>query len=92
MPFPRLNLSPEMLQPFASPVNVTVEGWKSKKTVLAEGQRLHYNFVKPHASLNGKTPAQAAKVEVKAESLDCWMNLLKPALKWKHDHWDTGSV
>ena len=58
-------------------------GWKTVKTQLAEGQRIQYNFVKPHASLNGKTPAQAAKVEVKAESLDAWMNLLKPAMKHK---------
>jgi len=54
---------------------------KTKTTVLAEGQRIHYNFVKSRASLDGKTPADAAKLNVKKESLDQWMNLLKPALE-----------
>ena len=28
-------------------------GWKSMKSKLAEGQRLHYNFVEPHMALEG---------------------------------------
>lgn len=40
-------------------------GWKSYETPLAEGQRIHYNFVKPHIALEGKTPAQAAGIEVR---------------------------
>jgi hypothetical protein len=32
-------------------------GWKAKKSQIAVGQRIHYNFVKPHMALNGKTPA-----------------------------------
>lgn len=31
---------------------------------LAEGARIHYNFVKPHEALDGQTPAQAAGVGV----------------------------
>ncbi len=30
-------------------------GWKSMATPLAEGQRIHYNFVKPHQALGGQT-------------------------------------
>jgi transposase-like protein len=29
-------------------------GWKSHNSAIAEGQRIYYNFVKPHEALNGK--------------------------------------
>jgi hypothetical protein len=47
-------------------------GWKSKKSPIAEGQRIHYNFVKPHQALEGKTPAQNAGMEVRG-----WKDLLQ---------------
>jgi epoxyqueuosine reductase QueG len=39
-------------------------GWKTMKTPLAEGQRIHYNFVKPHAALEGQTSAERAGVGI----------------------------
>jgi transposase-like protein len=51
-------------------------GWKTPKSVLAEGNRLQYNFVKPHMALDGKTPAQAAGIEVKG-----WKELLAKAVQ-----------
>ena len=51
-------------------------GWKSAKTPLAEGNRIQYNFVKPHIALEGKTPANAAGVEVRG-----WKDLLIMANK-----------
>ena len=36
------------------------------KTPLAEGQRIHYNFLKPHAALAGQTPAQMAGIGFKS--------------------------
>jgi hypothetical protein len=50
-------------------------GWKTAKSVLAEGNRLQYNFVKPHMALEGKTLAQAAGLNVRG-----WNGLLKAAL------------
>lgn len=50
-------------------------GWKSYETPLAEGQRIQYNFVKPHMALDGKTPAQQAGV-----SCNGWNELLKRAI------------
>jgi transposase-like protein len=47
-------------------------GWKTVKTELAEGQRIQYNFVKPHMSLEGKTPAQIAGLNVRG-----WKDLLQ---------------
>jgi hypothetical protein len=46
-------------------------GWKAMKTPLAEGQRIHYNFVKPHLALEGQTPSQAAGLTPKG-----WKELL----------------
>jgi len=53
-------------------------GWKSVKTPIPEGQRIQYNFVKPHMALEGQTPAQAAGVGLKAK--DKWMEMLKASL------------
>ena len=46
-------------------------GWKSKKSQIAEGQRIHYNFVKPHMALKGDTPAQNAGLDIKG-----WRDLI----------------
>lgn len=51
-------------------------GWKTGKTSIAEGQRIHYNFVKPHMGLEGKTPAENAGLDVKG-----WKKLLETAIK-----------
>ncbi len=56
-------------------------GWKTVKTPLAEGQRVHYNFVKPHMALENQTPADAAGIGV--EGKDKWMELLKKSLELK---------
>jgi len=54
-------------------------GWKSMKTPIAEGQRIHYNFVKPHMALEGQTPAQVAGVGVDGKNK--WMVLLKKSME-----------
>ena len=56
-------------------------GWKSMTTPLAEGQRIHYNFVKPHAALEGQTPAERAGVGVEGQNK--WLSLLKASLTTK---------
>jgi transposase-like protein len=55
-----------------------VRAWKKHKTPLAEGQRIQYNFVKPHMALEGQTPARKAGIEVKANNK--WLNLLKKSI------------
>jgi len=49
-------------------------GWKTRETPLAEGNRIHYNFVKPHMALDGQTPAQVAGLDIKG-----WRELLELA-------------
>jgi hypothetical protein len=51
------------------------------KTPLAEGQRIHYGFVKPHMVLEGQTPAQTAEIGLVEK--DKWISLLSLALE--HD-------
>ena len=53
-------------------------GWKMMKTPIAEGQRIHYNFVKPHIALEGQTPAERAGVGVEGQNR--WMELLRKGL------------
>jgi hypothetical protein len=38
-----------------------------------DGLRIYYNFIGPHSALDGKTPAQQAKIESDKE----WMSLRK---------------
>ena len=53
-------------------------GWKNPASKIAEGQRLHYNFVKPHMALEGQTPADSAGIGINAK--DKWGALLEKAL------------
>ena len=53
-------------------------GWKSMRTPLAEGQRIQYNFVRPHMALDGQTPAQAAGVGLGGKNK--WMEMLREAV------------
>ncbi len=53
-------------------------GWKSMKTPLAEGQRIQYNFVKPHQALAGQTPAEVAGVGVVGKNK--WLAMLTEAV------------
>ena len=50
-------------------------GWKTHKSTIAEGQRIYYNFVKPHQALDGKTPAK--KVGISLKDKDILFTLLK---------------
>jgi hypothetical protein len=43
-------------------------GWKSKKSQIAEGQTVHYNFVKPHRAWDGKTPAEANSLMIEGSN------------------------
>ena len=53
-------------------------GWKNPASKIAEWQRIHYNFVKPHQALAGQTPAERASVGVEGEGK--WLGLLRAAL------------
>jgi len=47
------------------------------RTLLTEGWFVHYNFVRAHQTLHGKTPAQASGIDIKND----WYVLIKEATK-----------
>ena len=53
-----------------------LKSFESTKLLL-EGYAVHYNCVRPHLSLGGKTPAQAARMEVPSN----WRGLIDQATK-----------
>lgn len=55
-----------------------LKDFESTKALL-EGLTLHYNYVRPHQSLNGKTPAQAARMDAP----DNWKELIEEATKYE---------
>ena len=54
-------------------------GWKNPASKIAEGQRIHYNFVKPHQALDGQTPAERAGVGIQGENK--WLELLRRSVR-----------
>lgn len=52
-------------------------GWKKLETPIPEGMRIHYNMVRPHMSLQNRTPAQ--KIGVTKEKTK-WLDLLEFAI------------
>ena len=48
--------------------------------IIIDGFRIYYNFIKPHMALNGKTPAQLAKIDLEL-GRNKWLSLVKKASK-----------
>ncbi len=57
-------------------------GWKSMQTSIPEGNRVYYNFMRPHMALDGQTPAQAAGLDVSLEG-NRWERLIREAQRAK---------
>jgi transposase-like protein len=53
-----------------------LKAFESTKAIL-EGFTIHYNYVRPHQSLNGKTPAQASRMQAPNN----WKTLIEEATK-----------
>jgi len=50
-------------------------------TPILTGMRIYHNYVRPHDGLNGKTPAEAAGVQIKGENK--WLTLIQNAAQSK---------
>ena len=48
-------------------------------TPILTGMQIYHNYVKPHDGLKGKTPAEAAGIEVRGENK--WLTLIQNASK-----------
>ena len=53
-----------------------LKAFESTKSIL-EGFTIHYNYVRPHQSLNGKMPAQAARTQAPST----WKGLIEEATR-----------
>ena len=40
---------------------------KKPDSAFVRGQRIYYNYLRPHTTLEGKTPAEAAGIDLKLE-------------------------
>lgn len=56
-----------------------MRGLKVKETPILQGMQIFHNFIRPHESLAGKTPAEACGIEVMGENK--WITLIQNASK-----------
>jgi transposase-like protein len=56
-------------------------GLKKEDSAILSGYQLFHNYVRPHESLDGKTPAEACGIKV--EGQDKWKTLIENASKNK---------
>ncbi len=52
-------------------------GLMVEDTPILNGYRLYHNFIRPHETLKGRTPAELAGIKVLGE--DNWMTLIQNA-------------
>ena len=57
----------------------SARGIKKPERPLTKGQAAYYNLIKPHLSLGGLTPAEAAGVAVPADG-NRWLGIMRDAL------------
>ena len=55
----------------------TRRGLKKPDTPLIAGMMTYYNYTKPHSSLRGRTPAEAAKIKIDGKNK--WATLIQNA-------------
>ena len=51
--------------------------------IFIEGFKTYYNFIRPHMSLNGKTPAEMAGINLNLDG-NKWMNIIRESVENKH--------
>ena len=56
----------------------TMRSTKEEIQTIADGLRIYYNHVRPHQSLDGKTPAEMANIDLDLGK-NKWMSLIKKA-------------
>jgi transposase-like protein len=59
----------------------TMRGLKRKRTPILLGYQIYHNYIRPHESLNGKTPAEACGIQIQGQ--DKWKTLIQNASELK---------
>lgn len=62
----------------------TMRAIKKTDSSFVEGQRIYYDDLRPHTALEGRTPAQAAGIELDLKG-NKWESLIKKAAKIDHE-------
>lgn len=57
----------------------TMRGLKTKDTAILQGYQLFHNYIRPHESLEGKTPSEACGITI--EGKNKWITLIQNASK-----------
>jgi len=60
----------------------SLRGFKKMDTAVLKAWPIHYNYLRPHSSLGGQTPAEASGVHLPFE--DGWGDLIRWATVWKN--------
>lgn len=53
---------------------------KKEDSKIIDGLRIYYNFIRPHQSLGGYTPAEVAGIDLQLDK-NKWLSLIKQAIK-----------
>ena len=56
----------------------TIRAIKKTDSALIDGQRIYYDYLRPHTALEGKTPAEAAGIELNLQG-NKWGALINKA-------------
>ena len=62
--------------------NKVMRALKKTDSAILDGQRVYYDYLRPHTALEGKTPAQAAGIDLQLEG-NKWEALIKKATSTK---------
>ena len=55
----------------------TMRGLKKKETPILKGYQIFHNYIRPHESLDGKTPSEACGIAVQGNNK--WLTLIQNA-------------
>jgi hypothetical protein len=53
----------------------TMRGLKKKDTPILQGMQVYHNYIRPHEGLDGKTPVEACRIELKGDNK--WITLIQ---------------
>jgi putative transposase len=56
-----------------------MRGLKRRRTTILRGYQIYHNYIRPHESLHGKTPAEACGITIKGQNK--WKTLIQNAIK-----------
>jgi transposase-like protein len=73
----------ERLQGTIRERNKTQRGLKDEYSAFVRGHQLYYNFIRPHESLFGRTPAEISEINLELNDKK-WENLLMQSIKYQN--------